>query len=475
MDGGRPVDTLLAVDRLNVKKENFQLKDITIDLRAGEVHVVMGENSSGKSLLMETIRETYEDVIYIHQDDGMLTNLSVAENLFFDNMPYKNRLLKVIDYEKLDYLCSSLIEVLELPLDIHSSVGSLGMAQRQILNFCKAYVSEAKIVILDEPSAALSHNERQVLYRLIERIKQRGAGIFFITHRIDDVKAIGDRISIMHKGSVIDTMNVAETTDAQIIHMISGGAIEHRYPKLNVPFGKELLSVNDLSYNDILKQVSFNLHEGEILGITGLAGSGRSLLANCLFGVIPYEGTVRIENDHVHIPNPAQAIEHGIALMPEDRIGDSLFDVLDTNENLALPSFKRFSKNTVINSDYLRQTVMDYILRMNIKTEGMENIMSLSGGSLQKAVFAKWIMNRAKIFILDEPTKGIDIPSKIDIYNFIGDLARKGVGIILISSDIEEILGICDRVMVLSNNTVACDIPTSSTTVEDIIKIAAYT
>ncbi len=487
---------LLEIKNIRLNINNFTINDMNLDLYPGEVHVIMGENGSGKSLLMQIISgllspdsgdillngqlikpkslSTFssKEIIYIRQDVAMFENLSIAENLFFHNLPYKNKLLKIVDFEKLNYQFRQLIDELNLPISISDTVGTLGLAQRQIIEFCKAYISESKIVILDEPSAALSHSERALLYSIVQHIKSKGAAIFYITHRIDDVLAIGDRISIIKKGTLVGTQIVSETTEEDIIKMLSDNYIKGRYPKINLKKGKTILSVKDLGFEGKLNNISFDLREGEILGVTGLAGSGRTLLANCLFGVTKYEGQIHINGRLKKINTPGTAILNGIALMPENRMDDSIFQCFDTNENLALPSLSRFSKHQIINTDYLKQTVLDYILKINIPTGHMNNILAYSGGSLQKAIFAKWMMNRAKIFILDEPTRGIDIASKIDIYNFINDLIKKKVCIIYISSDIEEIFGICDRVAVLSENTLACDVSTKDITVEEIVKIA---
>lgn len=476
--------------------DNFSIDQVDIELFSGEIHVVMGENGSGKSLLMQIISGiipydsgeillngqainprnlnsiSSKEIIYIRQDVDMLDNLSIAENLYFHNLPYKNRFFKVVDFEKLNYMYRNLIDELNLPVSMSDTVTTIGLAQRQIIEFCKAYISEAKIVILDEPSAALSHIERELLYNIVDSIRRRGAGIFYITHRIDDVKAIGDRVTIIKKGQLIGTKIVADSTEEEIIKMLSNHYIKGRYPKIHLRKGKTILNVKNLGYENKLKNVNFTLREGEILGVTGLAGSGRSLLANCLFGVTKYDGEIYINNKLISLNTPKDAILNGIALMPENRMDDSIFQSLDTNENVALPSLKRFSKNLIINMGYLRQTVLDYIRKINIPEANMGNILSYSGGSLQKAIFAKWMMSRAKIFILDEPTRGIDIASKIDIYNFINDLVKNKVCVIYISSDIEEIFGICDRVAVLSENTLACDFSTKKVSIEDIVKLA---
>lgn len=486
---------LLELKNINLAVSNFKIKDMNITLYPGEVHMIMGENGSGKSMLMELISgliqpdsgEIYFDgqlvkpkslsfyssheLIFIQQHSTLLENLSVAENLYFHNLPYKNKLLRSIDYEKLNRQFQDLVHELNLPIEISDTVSTLGLAQRQMIEFCKAYISDARAVILDEPSAALTPSERELLYQIVNHIKARGAGIFYITHRIDDSMTIGDRISIIKNGTLVGTKVIKESTEQEIIHLLIGKRLKERYPKMMLKKGKILLSVSELGFEDKLSSINFQLREGEILGITGLAGSGRTLLANCLFGVTKYNGQIYINGKAVKLSSPRKAIRSGIALMPENRFEDSIFKELDTNENVAFPSLHRFSRNHIINSDYMKQTVLDYITKINIPHIYSKNILAYSEGSLQKAIFAKWLMSRAKIFILDEPTRGIDLASKIDIYNFINDMTKKKASIIYISSDIDEIMGICDRVAVLSDKTLVCDLPTNLTTVEEITGI----
>lgn len=488
---------VLEIKNVSLNIENFALSKINLDLFSNEIHVLMGENRSGKSLLMQVISglippdsgEIFlqgeeirhkafasgidKDIIYIRQDADMLTNLTVAENLFFHKLPYKNKILKQIDHDRLNHMCQQLIDELKLPISIYDDVNSLGLAQRQIIEFCKAYVSDAKIVILDEPFAALTLNEREMMYRIVKSIKAKGAGIFYITHRLDDVFLLGDRVSVIRGGRIVGTKLVSDSTQEEIIKMLSGHYIQNRYPKIEKKTGKAIFSVRNLRFQDKLEDINFDLHKGEILGITGLAGSGRTLLANCLFGAIEnVQGEVFLNGSPIKIENPYTAISQGIALIPENRITDSIFSYLDINDNVSVSALKRFANALMIDTPILKQAVLDYIIRLNISQKPQDNILDYTSGNQQKAVFAKWIMSRAKIFILDEPTRGLDIASKIDIYNFINDLIKKDAGIIFISSDIEEILGICDRVAVLSSRTFACNVSTKDITVEQIIELA---
>ena len=489
---------LIKLQDVNLALENFSLSNINLELYEYEIHVIMGENGAGKSLLMQIVGGVlspdsgkifingtlaknkgfssglFNDVIYIRQDATMLSHLSVAENLFFNNLPRKYKFFPMIDYNKLNYLCQLLIDDLGLPVSTLDKVSHLGFAQRQIIEFCRAYVSDAKIVILDEPSSALSQSERDLLYRIVNKIKERGAGVFYITHSIDDVTVLGDRITIVKKGHIIGTRMVADCSQEDIIRMLSAQNVSQRYPKIHIKKGKQTLAVSDLGFEDKLYNINFELHQGEVFGITGLAGSGRTLLANCLFGAVPnVKGQMYINGAPIKLDNPYKAISNGVALVPENRLTDSIFGYLDVNNNVAVSSLKRFANFFLINNSVLEQVVSDYVQKLNIPQQNLHsNILEYSGGNQQKAVFAKWIMSRAKIFILDEPTRGLDIASKVDIYNSVNDLIKKKASVIFISSDIEEILGVCDRVAVLADHTFVCNVPTADITVEKVVELS---
>jgi len=487
---------LLRLENINLQLDSFHLSNIHIDLFENEIHVIMGENGAGKSLMMQIISgllapdsgsiyihgemiknrfstDMFDDVIYIRQDATMLMQLSIAENLFFNKLPFKNKFLKSIDYDKLNYMCQQLIDELGLPVSVFDKVATLGFAQRQIIEFCRAYISDAKIVILDEPSSALTQSERNLLYRIVKKIKSKGSGIFYITHCLEDVFLIGDRVTVMKNGTIVGTRIVSECPQEDIIKMLSGRYIKNPYPKIVIKKGKPILSVRNLGFADKLRNINLDLCEGDILGITGLAGSGRTLLANCLFGAVDgVEGEVFLNGSPIKINSPYKAICNGIALIPENRLTDSIFGYLDMSNNVAVTSLKRFANFSLINTTYLEQVVADYVEKLNIPHTIHSSIMEYTGGNQQKAIFAKWIMSRAKIFILDEPTRGLDIASKVDIYNSINDLLKKKAGIIFISSDIEEILGVCDRVAVLANRTCVCNVPTKEITAEQIIELS---
>ena len=476
----------------------FYLKDIDFDLYPGEIHVVMGENGSGKSCLMQIISgllkpdngvmrvlgenvnfsgaddAANKSVLYIQQNANILKHLTIPENIFYHQMPYSNKFFKIIDRNLLNRKCADIIRDLDLPFSLEDQVSRLGLAQRQILGFSRAYVSNAKVVILDEPSAALTEHDQKILHTIVDSIKARGGGIIYISHNLDEIRQFGDRVSILSKGELAGTLDLKSHSDDDIIRLMSGAAVKNRYPRLWVSPGKELLRVENLSMEPVLNDISFNLRRGEVVGLTGLAGSGRTCLAHSLFGANRLDsGTIYLGGRKAGISSPVDAIGNGLALIPEDRISDSLVSCLDVADNVSLSSLNRFSRFASIDTTFLNQVVMDYIQKFNMETLDYDrNIGDYGLGSQQKAVFAKWIMKRSKIFILDEPTRSLDIPTRIDIYNSMNDLVSKGAGVLFISSDIEEILGMCDRVLVLHNGEIVCDLNRHQATKELILAYA---
>ncbi len=478
--------------------DDFLLNGIDLELRGGEVHVVMGENGSGKSCLMQIICGQLQpdsgsmkvlgeevvlnglpdarkhSIIYVRQNANILQNLSIPENIFYHKMPFRNSFLKIIDHNLLNKMCADLIRELELPFRPNDKVWQLGLAQRQILGFCRAYVSDARIVILDEPSASLTEHDQIILHTIMKKLKERGTGILYISHNLNEIRQFGDRVSILNKGTLAGTLDLASHSDDDIIRLMSGSVLKNRYPRLKVKRGKELLNVKHLAAEPILKDINFSLHRGEIIGITGLAGSGRSYLAHSLFGVHRIDqGAIAVNGRGVSIGNPFEAVQNGIALIPEDRISDSLVSCLDVSDNVTLSSLKRFSRFVSLNTNFLNQVVLDYIHKFNVDSFSFRRSMGeYSLGNQQKVVFAKWIMKRSRVFILDEPTRSLDIPSRVDLYNSMNDLICKGAGILFISSDIEEILGMCDRVLVLSEGRFVCDLDGRTATKEQVLGYA---
>lgn len=472
----------------------FSLHNVSLDLCSGEVHAFIGENGSGKStvikiisgvvkqdsgevlmdnepVVIESVAEAKRHGIYcVWQDINLYPNLSVAENIYMDHPKSQNSFLARNKF-RMFRDCTDIFDEFGINIDIRTNAGELGFAQRQLVEMVRAYVSNAQIVIFDEPSAAFTSKEKDILYRIIRALKEKNTAILYITHLLDEIELIADRVSVIHQGRMIGTQTVNTTSKDDIIRMLAVPAEKNRYPKLNISVGKVIMSVKDLSAANILNSITFDLKKSEILGVTGLMGSGRSLLAQCLFGITPIKsGSIEINGQKVKLSSPEDAIRNGIALLPEDRASSSIFGCLNLENNVTLSSLKRFEQYKYLHNKIMTDVTDTYIKKLSIRPGNLHDLLeTYSGGNQQKAAVARWMMSRSKIFILDEPTRGVDVASKTDIYNCILDLVSKGASVILISSDIEEILGMCDRVLVLSEGEISGEFRRSEATKEAIM------
>ncbi|MCM8711179.1 sugar ABC transporter ATP-binding protein [Clostridium sp. SYSU_GA19001] len=490
---------VLKLSKINKRlSEFFMLKDVTFELFKGEVHALIGENGSGKSSLMNIIWGAYTKdsgdilidgisvsinspmtakklgIAMIHQNSSLFEHFTVAENIYIDNKPYLNKTLKIIDKGKMYSDCEALFKKLGFTLNCRSIVKNLNIAQKQLVEICKAYVSNARIIIMDEPTSSLTESESLLLFKIIQELKKSGVAIIYISHNLEEIMQIADRITVIRGGEIVGTQSVKAMNVDNIIHMMTGMDLKERYPKLNVKTGKEILKVSNLYAGNILKDISFSLKKREILGIIGLVGSGRTKVAKSIFGIDKIDsGEIVVEGNKVNINSPEDAIAAGIGYVTEDRISDGLFMYLNVPENITAPNISKVTNKHLIDRNIEKRLTSSYIdrLRINVGTLNTKAAY-LSGGNQQKVVLAKWIMSKSKILILDEPTKGIDIASKVDVYNIMNEMVTKDVSIILISSDVDEVIGMCDKIMVLYNGKIAAMLPRNIATREKIMSYA---
>ncbi len=493
-------ETILMVDKISKGFPGVQALDsVSFELRKGEVHALVGENGAGKSTLMKILsgvyrpdsgtlaykgkevhfqnsRESSEAGIgIIYQELNLVPHLTVAQNIYIGREP--RTVLGYIDDKKMNVDAAEILRGLNVDIDPAVKLNRLSISKQQMVEIAKALSKDSEVLIMDEPTSALTETEIDELFKVIHRLRSRGVGIIYISHRLDELKHIVDRITVFRDGHYISTSDYVDITMEEIINKMVGRKLENMFPvRKNVPTDKKLLEVRHIVHNTILKDISFDLYEGEILGIAGLMGAGRSELARAIFGADPMDsGEIFRDGKRLNIHSPADAIHNGIAYLSENRKLEGLAVKMRLDQNVTMANLFEVSKRFgIISRVQELKVTQNYVDELNIRTPSlMQVINNLSGGNQQKVVVAKWLFRDSRILIFDEPTRGIDVGAKYAIYELIESLARKGVGVIMISSELPEIIGMTDRVLVLHEGSLTATLRTKDTSQEEILNYAA--
>lgn len=473
------------------------LDHVHFKLRPGEIHALMGENGAGKSTFIKIITGVYTPdagemivkgqrvtlrgpkdaaslgIAAIYQHVTCYPDLTVTENIFMGHEAL-HRWTRKIRWSQMHAEAQRLLDELGADFEAKSLMGSLSVAQQQIVEIAKALSTDAKIIIMDEPTAALTMRESEQLYRIAEQLRDKGASIIFISHRFEDMYRLASRVTVFRDGCYIGTWGVHDISNDDLIVAMVGREVTQQFPKIEAKLGDEVLRVEGLSKLGHFADISFTLHQGEILGLTGLVGAGRSELCQAIFGIEPYDsGKITVQGKEVTITKPAQAMELGIGYLPEDRQKQGLLLDWGIGDNITLPALSRYAKLGWIDRSKARQVSKLLSEKVNVKANSIFDLVSsLSGGNQQKVVVAKLLTADLKVMILDEPTKGVDVGAKAAIYEMIGQLAAQGYGIILVSSEMPEILGLSDRIAVMRGGRLTALLDRSAATQEAILEAA---
>jgi ribose transport system ATP-binding protein len=472
------------------------LERVDLAVKRGEVHALVGENGAGKSSLIKVVCGVYQadegdmqfegapyrpqgpldalraGIRVVYQDFNLLTSLSVAENLLFERLPSA---LGVLDRRTLHRRATELLEQVGLDVSPSEPVERLGVAQRQLLEVAKSLAVKSKVIIMDEPTATLTSRETARLFEIIRRLRASGVTIIFISHHLQEIFEVGDRVTVLRNGRKVETRDVQDTSPAELVHMMVGRAIGSTYPFHDeVVVGDEALRVDGLRYHRNPNPISFSVRYGEILGIAGLVGSGRTETVRAIFGADRRDsGELFRDGRHISITGPADAIRHGICLLTENRKDEGLVLPMEVRVNITLTDLARISMAGLLRPEAERSEAQHLIHDLDIRLASLDQFArDLSGGNQQKLVLAKWLFRKAQIMILDEPTRGIDVGAKAEIYDLLWRLAAEGKALIVVSSDLPELLGICHRILVLSKGHLTGELKRGEFDQEKVLSLA---
>ena len=457
------------------------LDDVGFSVAEGEIRALVGENGAGKSTLMKILNGNYKKdcgqilidgvevditnpqvadahgITIIFQELNLVDELSIAENIFAGRLAKKG---KLVNWKELNKKAKELLDRVSFDVDPKKLVGSLTVAEKQMVEIAKALSRNSRIILMDEPSATLTKKELDALFEIIRDLKRSGIAVIYISHRMEEIFEICETVTVMRDGQIIGTRNVADVSSDELVEMMVGREVNSAYPKRNVEIGEEVLRVENLCRKDRKQNVGFSLHKGEVLGIAGLVGAGRTEIMRAVFGVDYISSMdVRIHGKKVRLNNPAAAKKHGIAFLTEDRKVEGLTLDFTVKSNIVAANLKSIRKG-LFNSGKQENSIADaYIAKTRIKTPHRnQKVGNLSGGNQQKVVVSKWLNTDPDILIMDEPTRGIDVGAKREIYEIINDLVAQGKAIILISSELPEVLGMSDRVLVMKDDAIVAEL-----------------
>ncbi|MFF4510300.1 sugar ABC transporter ATP-binding protein [Streptomyces mirabilis] len=477
------------------------LDSVDFDLRRGEVHVLLGENGAGKSTLIKMLSGAYQPdsgrvlvdgeevrvhgaqdserlgIATIYQEFNLVPDLTVAENIFLGRQP---RRYGLIDRKRMEAEAAELLERVGVSVSPRARVRELGIARLQMVEIAKALSLNARVLIMDEPTAVLTSEEVEKLFSIVRRLREDGVGIVFITHHLEEIAALGDRVTVIRDGKSVGQVP-ASTTEGELVRLMVGRSIEQQYPRVRAAVddgsGTTLLTVEGLTRDGVFHDVSFEVRAGEVVGIAGLVGAGRTEVVRAVFGADPYDkGTVKVAGSALRRHDVNAAMAAGIGLIPEDRKGQGLLLDASVEENLGLVTMRAATHGGLVDLKGQRAAAARIAEQLGVRMAGLgQHVRTLSGGNQQKVVIGKWLLADTKVLILDEPTRGIDVGAKVEIYQLVNELTAAGAAVLMISSDLPEVLGMSDRVLVMAQGRIAGELSADEATQDSVMALAVST
>lgn len=482
----------------NIKKHFGGIKaleHVQLQVKKGEVHALLGENGAGKSTLMKILGGSYvmddgeicidgqmvdisspvqsqrQGVAVIYQEQALVDCLTVADNIMLGRIPGR---MGVVDQKEHYRHVEEALEQVGAKIDPNEKVGSLGVAGKQFVEIAKAVSMDAKIIVMDEPTAVLTLPETEMLFKLIRQLKSQGRSIIYISHRLEELVEIADRCTVLKDGTYVGTRDMADVTKDMLITMMTGREIKDIYPAKQAEKGEISLEVKNLTKKGSFKNISFSLRKGEVVGFSGLVGSGRSEVARAVFGIDSYDaGEICLDGKPVRFCRAEQALAAGIVYITEDRKGDGLFLGMTIGDNITISTLKRIAKGGVVHRSQERDIIQEYLEKLQVKcSDATQVVGELSGGNQQKVMIARAMLSKAKVIIVDEPTRGVDVGTKTEIYKIVRNMADQGCAVWMISSELPEVIGLSDRILVMHGGRITGELRSSEATEETILAAA---
>ncbi len=490
---------LLELKQISKRFPGVQaLAGVDFTLYAGEVHALVGENGAGKSTLIKIIAGVYQPdtgeihyegrplriqnpqhatelgIAVIHQEPNLYPDLSVLENLFMGRQPTRGP-LRLIDWRAMRREAEAVFRTLELDLNLDTFVEDLSVAEQQTVQIAKALSQNARVLIMDEPTSSLSERETEILFRIVRRLRDQGVGIIYISHRLDEVFELADRVTVLRDGQWVGTYPTTEVGPQRLIHLMVGRELTQLFPKEEAPIGQPVLRIRGLTREGHFWDIDLEVRRGEIVGLAGLIGSGRSDLAQSIFGIFPPDaGEIEVAGQHVEIRHPWDALEAGIAYLPEDRQRQGVIPAMSVKANISLAVLEKLTRAGFVSVTDEERLAQEFVDQLNIRTPTIDQLVAnLSGGNQQKVIVARWLASNPRVLILDEPTRGIDVGAKAEIHRLMSDLAQQGIGILMISSELPEILGMSDRIIIMREGRIVGELSRAEANQEQILALAA--